>query len=173
MVRLESGTFSTMPWRAMTADDLAAVCAIADRVHVEYPEDSAVFAERLALYPQGCFVLELGELAGYVISHPWHFNVPPALNVSLGGIPQGASTYYLHDIALLPAGRGTGAASAIVSRLIDHAKAAGLANLSLVAVNASQSFWRKHGFRITNDPALASKLASYGAQARYMVRDPI
>lgn len=160
-------------WRAMTSDDLAAVCAVADRVHVDYPEDFAVFAERLALYPQGCFVLapDGGEIAGYMISHPWHINAPPSLNVSLGGIPTGALTYYIHDIALLPAGRGTGAASRIVLRLIKHADEAGFGTMSLIAINASQAFWGKHGFRVVDDPALTAKLASYDAQARYMVRD--
>lgn len=160
-------------WRAMTSDDLAAVCAIADRVHVDYPEDLAVFAERLALYPQGCFVLasDSGAITGYVISHPWNTNAPPALNVSLGGIPDAASTFYIHDIALLPAGRSRGTASSIVWRLIDHAKEAGFGSMSLVAVNASQAFWSKHGFRSIDDPQLASKLASYDAEARYMLRD--
>ncbi len=45
-------------WRAMTPGDLPAVLAIADVVHPDYPEDAAIFAERLALYPAGCRVLE-------------------------------------------------------------------------------------------------------------------
>ncbi len=45
-------------WRPMTEADLPAVCDIADRVHVSYPEDDTVFAERLRIYPAGCAVFE-------------------------------------------------------------------------------------------------------------------
>ncbi|WP_338025322.1 hypothetical protein [Bradyrhizobium yuanmingense] len=61
-----------MPWRAMEPDHLPGVRGIADRVHLNYPEDEAVFSERLELYPEGCFVLERARdgLTGYIISHP-------------------------------------------------------------------------------------------------------
>jgi hypothetical protein len=56
----------------MTLIDLPAVMATAAQVHPGYPEDEAVFAERLALAPQGCLCLERERpLAGYVVSHPW------------------------------------------------------------------------------------------------------
>ena len=96
----------------MTAADLPAVNAIAAQVHVAYPEDAAVFAERLTLHPAGCCVLDGGTgVAGYVISHPWRIAEPPALDTLLGALPAPASTYYIHDIALLPAARRGGAAS--------------------------------------------------------------
>ncbi|NEW95116.1 GNAT family N-acetyltransferase, partial [Rhodopseudomonas sp. BR0M22] len=46
----------TATWRGMTPADLPAVDAIAAVVHAAYPEDAAVFAERLALHPDGCLV---------------------------------------------------------------------------------------------------------------------
>lgn len=154
----------------MTSDDLVAVQAIADRVHVDFPEGAAVFAERLLLYPQGCFVLVGREGAtGYVISHPWTLARPPALNTMLGTLPSQPSTFYIHDLALLPAARGSGAAAAVVTRLIAHAVQAGFATMSLVAVNGSAGFWERHGFHELRDAALATKLASYGADARLMV----
>ena len=88
-------------WRAMTVDDLASVDVIAARVHPSYPEDHAVFAERLRLHATGCRVLMTGgEIAGYVISHPWHLGEPPALNALLGS----ACTRSQPAVAL--AGRG-------------------------------------------------------------------
>ncbi|MBM3479819.1 MAG: GNAT family N-acetyltransferase [Alphaproteobacteria bacterium] len=61
-----------MAWRAMRQEDLAQACAIADEVHAAHPEDPEVFAERLALYPGGCLVLESGgRVAGYALAHPW------------------------------------------------------------------------------------------------------
>lgn len=158
----------------MTTADLAAVNAVAAAVHVDYPEDAAVFAERLALHPQGCYVLadtagSAAAIAGYLISHPWHRGQPPALNALLGAIPSPASTYYIHDIALLPQARGSGAPSAILPLMIRHAET--LAdNISLVAVGGTAPFWQRHGFAAAGDQALARKLASYGDDARYMIR---
>jgi GNAT superfamily N-acetyltransferase len=157
----------------MTAGDLPAVAAIADRVHPAYPEDPAVAAERLALYPAGCRVLVAagGALLGYVLSHPWHDAAPPALDSMLGTLPSPAPSYYLHDLALLPAARGSGAAAAVVRALASHAAAAGFKDMQLVAVNGSTGFWQRHGFRPVERPELVAKLRSYDADARFMVRD--
>ncbi|WP_322516683.1 GNAT family N-acetyltransferase [Rhodopseudomonas palustris] len=159
-------------WRQMTAADLAAVNAIAAQVHVAFPEDAAIFAERLALYPTGCYVLdrERDGIGGYVVSHPWRIAEPPALDTLLGSLPSPASTYYIHDVALLPHGRGNGAGAALVALLLRHAVAVGLDTISLVAVNGSVPFWRSQRFEVMENHALARKLASYGVDARYMVR---
>lgn len=155
----------------MAATDLPAVMAVATEVHPTYPESESVFAERLALHPAGCLVLASGEgLAGYVLSHPWRLGRVPALDSLLGALPSAADAYYIHDLALLPAARGSGAASACLHRLAAHARACGLARMALVAVGASAGFWRRHGFREAHDEALARKLASYDDAARYMVR---
>lgn len=156
----------------MLPDDLAAVTAIAAKVHPAYPEDDAVFAERLRLYPAGCFVLDNdAELSGYLISHPWRFGEVPALNSLLSTLPASATTYYIHDLALLPHARGTGAARAIVATLLRHAAVTNHQNISLVAVNNSGQFWRRQGFSEHDDPALNDKLASYDATARYLCCD--
>jgi len=158
-------------WRPMTTADAASVSAIADRVHVSYPEDDAVFLERLRLYPEGCAMFEqAGRAAAYAITHPWRYGEPPALNVLLGAIPEPPTTYYIHDIALLPETRGSGAGSAVVEAVIKHAAATGLPNVSLVAVNNSGQFWSRFGFEVVNEPMLAEKLLSYDADARFMVR---
>ncbi|MGQ3357178.1 MAG: GNAT family N-acetyltransferase [Phreatobacter sp.] len=161
---------SPFAWRPMTAADLPAVSAIAAEVHPDFPEDDAVFAERQWLYPSGCRVLAGAErLDAYVVSHPWEAGSCPPLNALLGHLPEPATTYYIHDIALLPAARGTGAAAEIVEALKAEARGQGLPAISLVAVNGSAGFWRRMGFAETSIPALAPKLASYGADARYMV----
>ena len=158
-------------WRALTTLDLPMVEAIAAVVHPDFPEDTEVFAERQRLYPDGARFLELGGVpSGYIISHPWTFKSLPALNRRLGAIPRDGSTYYLHDLALLNKARGTGAAAMIVGEVINHARACGLPNISLVAVNQSQPFWHKHGFRVVEVPELKDKLASYEAAAHFMVK---
>ncbi len=155
----------------MTVADLRAVEAIGEAVHLAYPEDPEVFAERLALFPLGCHVLQQGEaLAGYVISHPWRLAAPPALNVLLGGLPQPADCYYIHDLALLPAARGRGVARRVARALGVMAFSLGLPEVALVAVGDSRGFWERQGFVAQALPELAEKLASYDDGARYMRR---
>ncbi|MGY6246363.1 GNAT family N-acetyltransferase [Bosea thiooxidans] len=160
-------------WRLMAPADLPAVMEVAAVVHPDYPEDEAVFAERLRLAPSGCHVLSdaQGVPLGYLVSHPWPAGAIPALNSLLGEIPPGTMNWYIHDLALLPEGRGTGAAGHIVAWIAEEAARAGCAGLALVAVNGSTGFWRRQGFRQVHDPALDRKLASYDDAARYMRRD--
>lgn len=158
-------------WRALSPGDLPGVLAVAAQVHAAYPEDAAVFAERLRLYRLGCHVYEAGgRLVGYVLSHPWADRAAPALNSLLGALPASPATYYIHDLALLPDARGAGAGSAIVAALVAQARAENLPTLSLVAVHESEGFWRRHGFETVVDAALAEKLRSYDESARFMVR---
>ena len=159
-------------WRAMTMADFPAVTALAEVIHPDFPESDAVFANRLALHAAGCAVLDGGDdgLFGYVLSHPWRDRSPPPLDAVLApmAVP---STYYIHDLALRRHTRGSGAGSAIVRTLAAHARALGLPNMTLVAVNNSVHFWQRQGFTVTHDPALDSELASYGEHARFMTRD--
>jgi GNAT superfamily N-acetyltransferase len=161
-----------MRWRPMASSDLGAVHALADAIHRDHPEDPAVLAERQRLFPDGCQVLDRdGAMVGYVISHPWKFGQPPALNTLLEGLPVPPTTYYLHDLAIAPAARGTGSAGPAVERLSRLAEDMGFANLSLVAVNASRKFWEKFGFGPIDLPGMASKLSSYGDDAVFMARE--
>jgi GNAT superfamily N-acetyltransferase len=155
----------------MTTLDLPAVEAVAAIVHPGFFERPEVFAERLALYPDGVRLLELdGAACGYVLSHPWQLDAPPALDSLLGALPAAADTYYLHDLALLPAARGTGAATRLVGDLTQHARHRGFQSMSLIAVNGSLGFWQRQGFMPVDAPALAAKLGSYEDAARLMVK---
>lgn len=155
----------------MTAFDLPAVEEIAAAVHPGHFESPAVLAEKQQLYRNGCYLLEVGERpAGYVLSHPWRAHAPPPLNGTLGAIPADASTYHLHDLALLPVARRIGAASRMLEALVKHAIAEGYPTMSLVAVNDSRGYWERHGFAVEESPALAARLAGYEADARLMVR---
>ena len=158
-----------MHWRAMAAGDLSGVAAVAAIAFPDHPEGQACFAERLALFPQLCFVLEDGgAVAGYLIAYPWPQGEIPPLDTMLGALPDDRSALYLHDLALLPGARGGGQAGAGIALLLEHARALGAASVSLVSVNASAAFWEAQGFAAVEAPA--GKLASYGAGARYMRR---
>lgn len=159
-------------WRPMAEADLPAVSALAAVIHPAYPEDDAVFAERLALYPGGCRVFDWsGKAEAYVVSHPWRGGEAPALNSLLGALPSAPSTFYIHDLALSPAVRNMGAAAQIVAALAEQARAEDIHHISLIAVNGSAGFWRRQGFTAAGDRMSAYVLESYGSSAQHMVRD--
>ncbi len=148
----------------MCAADLAAVEKLGNAIHLDHPEDAAIFTERLRLCPEGCYTLDgPAGLAGYIISHPWHANSPPPLNTLLGTLPPAPTTWYIHDLALHQATRGSGAAPAIVATLAIRPR------IDLIAVGASPRFWARQGFRPA--PLPAAKLASYGAGAQFMIKE--
>ena len=155
----------------MESTDIASVSAIARIVHPSFPEDDAVFAERIALYPAGCRLLigEAGAPQGYVLSHPWR-GAPPKLNSLLRALPT-PDVYYIHDLSVLPVQRGSGAASQVVRDLLKHARDEGVPRAALVAVNNSVPFWSRLGFTVTDEPAMQRALGSYGRDARYMICD--
>ncbi|MFN4091042.1 MAG: GNAT family N-acetyltransferase, partial [Alphaproteobacteria bacterium] len=138
----------TQGWRPMTVDDIPAAKAVADAVHTNQPERTEVFADRLRLQPAGCRVLEAGgSLAAYILSHPWRLGAPPALDTVLERLPEAPDTYYIHDIALLPAARGTGAAAAVVEDIAEAAQAAGFSSLSRGARQRTEGLVGRPGGR--------------------------
>ena len=158
-------------WRPMLEGDLDGVVAVARLAFPNHLEDRACFAERLGLNPGGCFVLDGAEgVRGYLVAYPWRREAAPALNSLIGALPDDADVIYLHDLALHPEARGGGHTRPIVERLAAQATADGWPDIALVAVNDAAAFWNRLGFQAVDSPAMAAKLASYGADARYMVR---
>ncbi len=160
-------------WRAMADSDLDGVAEIQAIAFPDHFEDRDCFVDRLALYPAGCRVLVDGDdrVLGYGVAYPWLRDAMPPLNARIGALPDAPHLLYLHDLALSPGARGTGAARSYVAWLVDHARAEGWPHIALVAVNDAAPFWARHGFVASDSPALREKLASYGDDARYMVRD--
>lgn len=156
-------------WRPMRPDDLDAVLAIAAVVHPDYPEDRAVFAERLRLYPAGCRMAERGgATVGYAVLHPGRLGVPPPLDSPLGALPAAADCLYLHDVALLAAARGSGLGAAALEYARDLADGAGMAVLALTSTPGARGYWERQGFATAAEQPAA--LASYGGGMTYMVR---
>jgi ribosomal protein S18 acetylase RimI-like enzyme len=159
-------------WRPAALVDIAAIYEIQCIAHADHPEARDVLLERLELCPAGCFVLERrGMISGYALSHPWRRFSPPPIDTKLGQIPGEADTWYLHDLALLPGTRGSGAGAKVSKLLMNLARGDGYKTLALVSVNGSQGFWERQGFSVRRDEALAAKLAGYGSEAVYMEHD--
>ena len=155
----------------MRAGDLTAVMDIAAVVHPDLPEKVEVFAERLALFPRGCLVLDGAKgVEGYVVAHPWRALSIPHLDSLIGQLPRQEDTRYIHDLALLPGARAKRAGSDIVDRLANEARADGVPSLSLVAVYGSVPFWRRQGFAAVATTELTARLLNYGPGATFMVQ---
>jgi GNAT superfamily N-acetyltransferase len=156
----------------MAEADLDAVCAVALTAFPNHHEDRAVYVDRLALSPTGCFVLAAGDepALGYLIAHPWRLDDAPALNTVIGGLPDAPDVLFLHDLALAPEVRGSGHAARIVEWLAKQATLACWPAIALVAVNQAGPFWAGLGFEPRDNPEIGRKLASFGEDARYMVR---
>lgn len=162
----------TLQWRPMRPTDIDAVVEVARLSFPDHFEDRACFQNRLALYPRGCFVLAESEGAarGYLIAYPWKAESAPPLNTVIEGLPAQPDLIYLHDLALHPEARGGGVTGAIVERLAEQATEDGWPAIALVAVNDAVRFWSRYGFAEQPAEAMAAKLASYGPDARYMLR---
>ena len=159
-------------WRPMTPEDIDGVVTVARLSFPDHFEARGCFAERQALAPEGCFVLsdEAGTVMGYLMAYPWRRNSAPSLDSLIGAVPSDAEVIYLHDLAVHPDTRGGGYTRLIVERLAEQAKAAGWLEIALVAVNEATAFWQRNGFVVLTPPGMAEKLASYGDDARYMIR---
>lgn len=155
-----------MTWRPAGIDDAPAVAALARAELGAYGEAAALYAERITLAPQGCWVFEVsGTFAGHCISHPWRRFEPPAMHALLGALPADADCWYLHDVVVSPSARGSGAVSALMPRLVDVAASRGIDTLALIAVGGADRFWSRHGF--VPRPGGA---AGFGPDAVYMER---
>jgi ribosomal protein S18 acetylase RimI-like enzyme len=160
-----------LSWRAMASDDLDGVVAVAAIGFPDHREDRDCFESRLSVYPQGCFVLAESEaVQGYLITYPWAMDSAPVLNRAIGALPEDASVLYLHDLALHPDARGGGWSRSAMSAVLTLAQRGDWPTIALVAVNDAVRFWQGHGFAVRETPEMATKLASYGSDARYMTR---
>lgn len=157
-------------WTPMQVEDLDAVIALGDAIHLNYPEDPEVARERFSLYPAGCFCFnQRNATLGYIFSHPWMLGDAPPLNSLLGAIPHAADCFYLHDIALAASVKSHGAGTAGVRCVKALAKLRGFQRIAIVAVNKSEAFWSKNAFVVVDAGDLTPKLRSYDDDARYMV----
>jgi N-acetylglutamate synthase-like GNAT family acetyltransferase len=88
----------------------------------------------------------------------------------MGALPASPTCLYIHDVVVLEAARGQGAAGVLIDVFEAVARQHELASLALVSVYGTDVFWERYGFQAASDPELAEKLKSYGETARYMRR---
>lgn len=159
-------------WVPLSPDDLKQVNEIADIVHTDLPERNEVFAEKLTLYPSGCWKLISNErLMGYGIAHPWMlFDIPP-LDAFLHQLPLNADCIYIHDVVVLPEARGQCAAKLYLDIIRKNASTSGIEKIACVSVYGTDALWARFGFQMYSSLLLSSKLQTYGSTAKYMIAD--
>ena len=158
-------------WRDARLDDAEAISAIEHRVHTLAPEQIEVFREKIALFAAGCRVLTRGaRVLGYGIAYPWRSDDVPPLDTLFGTIPPDAACLFLHDVAILPEARASGASRAFVEYAAGVAAKERLASLALVSVYGTDGLWQRRGFAPSPSAATSEQLGPYGDTALYMVR---
>ncbi|WP_165917474.1 GNAT family N-acetyltransferase [Roseateles saccharophilus] len=161
----------------MTPDDLDAVLALQQRCYgVGFLERREAFAAKLAATEGlGCcwMVAREGEPLAYVVSLPVCEATLPALDAPRCERPAKPTLLYLHDMAVAPEARSLGLAARLLARLRERAQALGLARIGLVAVQGSVPYWQRRGFveAAEMSKGLVAKLASFGAEARFLSCD--
>ena len=158
-----------LSWRAAVSNDFDLIQRIGEETHTSLPERQEVFEDKFRLFPEGSFVLAKGfSVFGYGISHPWKlFDIPP-LDSFLGTLPNKPDCIFVHDVVVLPAGRGHRASDKFVALVADLARERDIHRLSLVSVYDTHPLWSRLGFKAETGTFLQPKLATYGKTARYM-----
>ena len=160
--------------RLLRDTDIDAVLAIQSRAYTELvPETAEVLLSKLRISPTTCWLAEVdGNAAGYLLTHPWIAATPPALHAHIDELPAHTDCLYLHDLAINPEFRGYKIAGALVQSALHRAEELGFDQAALIAVQASRKFWARFGFAPLSEPhpALREKLASYTADATFMLR---
>jgi GNAT superfamily N-acetyltransferase len=159
--------------RPLHPEDIGAVLCIQARCYFQMePESAAALLSRLRLSPDTCWLAQSeGAAAGYLLAHPWRSDAPPALDTELERLPAEADCFYLHDLAIDPDRRGRGIAELLVEAALAAASGLSLRRCALTAVQSSQPFWARFGFRPAPAETAAEKLASYGGDAVLMWRE--
>lgn len=159
--------------RAMTHADLPHVLALQHICYQpDFHEPLDAFESKLRAAPDTCWVISAGHASvqAYLVSLPVADEAYPVLHASQCDASTLPDELYLHDMAISPTLRGSGASRRLLQMAIEQAHSMGLQRLSLIAVQNSASFWMRQGFhaRQPTSPQVADKLASFGSDAMLM-----
>ncbi|HEX6735247.1 MAG TPA: GNAT family N-acetyltransferase [Azonexus sp.] len=159
--------------RMMEEADIAAVLAIQAACYTAIvPESADSLLAKLRASPATCFIaVRAGAPLAYLIALPWRFASPPRLNAAHCRLPPEPDCLYLHDLAVAPPARASGAGRELVEMFLRCLHDRQLGRATLVAIQDSAPYWARYGFRaVPPSPSLQAKLASYGEDVQYMAR---
>lgn len=155
-----------------TEADLPEILAVQKLAYEErLIEEAGAFISKIAASPETCFLIrDRDGLGAYLITLACTEDTIPALNNSSQPRSEDADVLYIHDLAVNPNAAGRGYGTKLVKHALAVATDLGLEKAYLVAVQNSDGFWAKFGFKTVEDLDVKSreKLASYGEGAVFM-----
>ena len=140
-------------------DEYAEICDLGTKSYSEeYYEGEESFSSKLKGCREGCFVADLDGIVGYAISFP--YVIGKSFPIDSYFVPvDDPNCWYIHDLCVAEDFRNKGIARILAENIIEHSWNV----VSLTAVQNSESFWNKMGFRSF------FKLNYCGHEAHYMM----
>lgn len=143
----------------MVADDIPGVLAVQQDAYSEhFHEPATVIIDRLNSHPHTAWVAEMETvICAYLVAYHSCLGKVNPLHAPFASSDH-VDCLYLHDLAIHSCAQGVGLARRLVSVAQDYAASISLAALALTAVQGSQTFWEKLGFRIYENLDAQQKL---------------
>ena len=144
--------------RLMRESDIPAVSDIGTRCYKPsmYESDES-FLSKWQGFPKGCYVVAVsGKVVGYAITFPYYKGEVFPLDTLYTPFLY-ANTHYFHDVCVAPGYRNQGYAGMLVNKVWNSSPLP----KALVAVNYSEEFWERFGFRETRKVNYGKSKASY------------
>ena len=124
----------------------------------DYFESDESFSSKIKNYYEGCFVADLDGVVGYIISFPYFIGKSFRIN-STYVPPDNADCCYIHDLSVSKDFRNKGIAKMLAGHVLKNSWKV----VCLTAVQNSERFWNKMGFRSFFE------LDYCGNKAQYMI----
>lgn len=137
------------------------------------PDRYGALRSRLKAPGSVCAVVQRGRtVLGHVQALPWPTGHVLRLDERIQGVPPGADSLFVYEIAVHPAVQGRGLARRLMDHVERSARQRGLRALGLVAYGDAAAYWQRLGFEPhpLRDAAAQEALASYGGQGQYLAR---
>jgi ribosomal protein S18 acetylase RimI-like enzyme len=158
--------------RTANIDDVAHIAQIQSACYAaDFIEDQQAFAAKIMASPQTSWLVTLQQQAvGYLVSLPVRFDTMPTLNAPSFQVVADADALYLHDLAIHPEHRASGAGKQLIQHFKQYAARVGFQHLILIAVQDSATYWQRYGFQPVQQlpDFLAQKVSSFGDDAVLM-----
>jgi ribosomal protein S18 acetylase RimI-like enzyme len=127
----------------------------------EFLESASSFLHKFSLIGNACFgAWEDQYLCGYLFSHPWKLGEVVALHIDEYDIPSDADCIYIHDLAVAPIHRQKQIPQRLISALCATIDAGRPKIFALVAVQNSEAFWSRWGFKVHHKVPYGGKIDS-------------
>jgi GNAT superfamily N-acetyltransferase len=143
--------------RTAIKSDYSDIAKIGTKIYSdEYYESEESLFSKIDGCPSGCFVADLDGVVGYAISFPYVVGKSSPID-SFFFLVENPNCWYIHEVCVAEDFRGMGIARMLASKVIE----VGWDVMCLTAVQGSEGFWERFGFRSFFETEYCGKRASY------------